>query len=156
MDALLTWLTAALERDPTAVVLPIAFLCGLAIGTEREVRGHQGQLRVCILVAVAAAGFADLVVTRSDSSNWGAGFGAIAQGVGFLGAGLILKEGLNLRGMSTAATLWCVAAAGASAGAREILSALVITALALVTNVVLRPISVWAHNRRTRSGPDPE
>lgn len=156
MDALLDWLLAALERDPTVVALTVAFLCGLAIGTEREMRGHPGQLRVCILVCVAAAGFADLVVTRSDSSNWGAGFGAIAQGVGFLGAGLILKDGLNLRGMSTAATLWCVAAAGASAGGREILAALVITGLALITNVILRPISVWAHRRRTRTGPDPE
>jgi putative Mg2+ transporter-C (MgtC) family protein len=156
MEAALAWFAAALESDPTIVVLPVAFFFGLLIGTERAVRGHPGQLRVCVLVCLAAAGFSDLIVTRVDSSNWGAGFGAIAQGVGFLGAGLILKEGMNLRGMSTAATLWCVAAAGAAVGAREILLGGTITLLALLTNLILRPISAWAHNRRTRPGPDPE
>ena len=156
MGALLDWLYAALERDPTAVVLPTAFLCGLVIGTERELRGHRGQLRVCILVCVAAAAFSDLVVTLAEPSNWGNGFGAIAQGVGFLGAGLILKEGGTVRGISTAATLWCVAAAGASAGAREITSALVVTLLVLGVNLVLRPVSDWAHRRRRPDPSDPD
>jgi putative Mg2+ transporter-C (MgtC) family protein len=156
MDAFLDWLTAALEHDTTTVVLPAAFFCGLIIGTERELRGHRGQLRVCILVCVAAAAFSDLVVTLADRSNWGNGFGAIAQGVGFLGAGLILKEGATVRGVSTAATLWCVAAAGAAAGARELLSALTVTLLVLAVNLVLRPLSDWAHRRRRPDPSDPD
>lgn len=151
---MLEWLYAALERDPTSVVLSVACLCGLLIGTERELRGHHGQLRVCVLVCIAAAAFSDLVVTRADSSNWANGFGSIAQGVGFLGAGLIMKDGPTVRGVSTAATLWCVAAAGAAAGAREILSAMVVTLMVVGVNVVLRPISRWA--RRHEAGTSSE
>lgn len=150
------WVFQMLERDPTAVVLPIACLCGLLIGTERELRGHHGQLRVCVLVCVAAAAFSDLVVTRAESSNWANGFGSIAQGVGFLGAGLIMKDGPTVRGVSTAATLWCVAAAGAAAGAREIVSALVVTLIVLSVNVVLRPITLWARRHESRHGTDVE
>ncbi|WP_421994635.1 MgtC/SapB family protein [Roseococcus sp.] len=148
------WVFRVLESDPTAVVLPIACLCGLLIGTEREIRGHRGQLRVCVLVCVAAAAFSDLVVTRADSSNWANGFGAIAQGVGFLGAGLIMKDGPTVRGVSTAATLWCVAAAGAAAGAREIVSALMVTLIVLGVNVVLRPINLWARRHEAKGGVD--
>jgi putative Mg2+ transporter-C (MgtC) family protein len=151
---MLEWLYALLERDPTSVVLPVAAICGLLIGTERELRGHTGQLRVCVLVCIAAAAFSDLVVTRAESTNWANGFGSIAQGVGFLGAGLIMKDGATVRGVSTAATLWCVAAAGAAAGAREILSAVVVTLMVVGVNVVLRPISTWA--RRQRKGPESE
>lgn len=146
---MLDWLYAALERDPTAVVMPIAAACGLLIGTEREIRGHPGQLRVCVLVCIAAAAFSDLVVTRAESTNWANGFGSIAQGVGFLGAGLIMKDGPTIRGVSTAATLWCVAAVGAAAGAREILSAMVVTLIVLGVNVILRPITQWAHRHRS-------
>nr|WP_283771084.1 MgtC/SapB family protein [Roseococcus pinisoli] len=145
-----------LERDPTAVVLPIACLCGLLMGTERELRGHRGQLRVCVLVCVAAAAFSDLVVTRAESSNWANGFGSIAQGVGFLGAGLIMKDGATVRGVSTAATLWCVAAAGAAAGAREIVAALLVTLIVLGANLVLRPINIWARRRQTADTADGE
>lgn len=113
MVAFLDRLTAALERDPTTVVLPVAFL-------------------------------------------WGNGFGAIAQGVGFLGAGLILKEGATVHGVSTAATLWCVAAAGAAAGAREITAALTVTLLVLAVNLVLRPVRDWAHRRRRPDPSDPD
>ncbi|MBS7812584.1 MgtC/SapB family protein [Roseococcus pinisoli] len=153
---MLDWLYGMLERDPTAVVLPIACLCGLLMGTERELRGHRGQLRVCVLVCVAAAAFSDLVVTRAESSNWANGFGSIAQGVGFLGAGLIMKDGATVRGVSTAATLWCVAAAGAAAGAREIVAALLVTLIVLGANLVLRPINIWARRRQTADTADGE
>jgi len=152
----LDWVYAALEQDPTAVVLPVACLCGLLIGTERELRGHHGQLRVCVLVCIAAAAFSDLVVTRAESSNWANGFGSIAQGVGFLGAGLIMKDGPTVRGVSTAATLWCVAAVGAAAGAREVVSAILVTLIVLGVNVVLRPISRWARRHQARSGSEVE
>lgn len=153
---MLEWLYAALERDPTAVVLPVACICGLLVGTEREIRGHRGQLRVCVLVCIAAAAFSDLVVTRAESTNWANGFGSIAQGVGFLGAGLIMKDGPTIRGVSTAATLWCVAAIGAAAGAREILSAMVVTLMVLGVNMILRPITEWARRHRSTDTIDTE
>lgn len=153
---MLDWLLQMLERDPTAVVLPIACFCGLLIGTERELRGHPGQLRVCVLVCIAAAAFSDLVVTRAESTNWANGFGSIAQGVGFLGAGLIMKDGPTIRRVSTAATLWCVAAVGAAAGAREIISAMVVTLIVLGVNVILKPLTEWARRNRRPDPVEPE
>lgn len=154
MEALLEWLYAALEKDPTSVVLVVACVCGLLIGTERELRGHFGQLRVCVLVCVAAAAFSDLIVSQSANTNWGSGFGSIAQGVGFLGAGLIMKDGATIRGVSTAATLWCAAAVGAAAGAREIVAAVMVTLIVVGVNVVLRPITAWARRHERRTGGD--
>lgn len=152
MEALLEWVYAALEKDPTSVVLVVACVCGLLIGTERELRGHFGQLRVCVLVCVAAAAFSDVIVSQSANTNWGSGFGSIAQGVGFLGAGLIMKDGATIRGVSTAATLWCAAAVGAAAGAREIVAAVMVTLIVVGVNLVLRPITAWARRHGSRPG----
>ena len=153
---MLAALQDALARDPTVVVLAAALLCGLLIGAERELRGHPGQLRVCVIVCVAAAGFADLIVSEVERSNWGNGFGAIAQGVGFLGAGLILRDGMTVRGLSSAATLWAVAVIGAAAGARDIVLAATLTLIALKVNLVLRPLSRWiSRHQFPRDAADP-
>lgn len=132
---------ASLWADSTLTGLPLAFLLGLLVGAEREWRRpNAAGLRSCVLVAVAAAAFADLMVTRVDPANLGAGFGAIATGVGFLGAGSILRDGVRVRGLSTAATIWCVAAIGAQAGAGETIGAVWLTVLVLLINTLLHPV----------------
>ena len=65
----------------------------------------------------------------------------VVSGVGFLGAGAIMKEGGSIRGLNTAATLWCSAAVGACAGAGELLDAVFVTALLVGINLLLRPVS---------------
>jgi len=131
----------AIAADSTLPGLPLAFLLGLLVGAEREWRRQNAAgLRSCVLVAVAAAAFADLMVTRVDPGNLGAGFGAIATGVGFLGAGSIMRDGVRVRGLSTAATIWCVAAIGAQAGAGETIGAVWLTVLVLLINTVLQPM----------------
>jgi putative Mg2+ transporter-C (MgtC) family protein len=135
--------------DTTLRSLPIAFLLGVIVGAEREWRQSTAAgLRSCVLVSVAAAAFADLMATRVAPGNLGAGFGAIAQGVGFLGAGAILREGVNVRGLSTAATIWCVAAIGAQAGASETVGAIVLTVLVLLINTLLKPLQQLIRRRR--------
>jgi putative Mg2+ transporter-C (MgtC) family protein len=142
-----TWLAA----DTTLAGLPLAFILGAIVGAEREWRQNAASLRSCVLVSVVAAGFADLMTTRVDPSNLGAGFGAIATGVGFLGAGAILREGASIRGLSTAATLWCVAAIGAQAGAQEPVGAIWLTVLVLLINTVLKPVQrLIRHTRPAR------
>ena len=133
-------LLAWLGQDTTLSGLPVAFLLGAAVGAEREWRQSAASLRSCVLVSVAAAGFADLMTTRVDPGNLGAAFGAIATGVGFLGAGAIMREGANVRGLSTAATIWCVAAIGAQAGAQETVGAVWLTVLVLLINLLLKPV----------------
>jgi len=143
-DALLAWLA----RDSTLAGLPLAFLLGALVGAEREYRQSAASLRACVLVSVAAAAFADLMVTRVDPANLGAGFGAIATGVGFLGAGAIMRDGATVRGLSTAATIWCVAAIGAQAGAGESVGAIWLTVLVLLVNLLLKPVQRLIHRQR--------
>jgi putative Mg2+ transporter-C (MgtC) family protein len=139
--------------------LPLAFLLGAMAGAEREWRMNAAAgLRTCVLVSVAAAAFADLMATWVDPTNLGAGLGAIATGVGFLGAGAIMREGATIHGLSTAATIWCVAVIGAQTGVGEVTGAIWLTILVLLINTVLVPVQRlihWFHPRQ-RTGEDKE
>jgi putative Mg2+ transporter-C (MgtC) family protein len=127
-------------HDITATV--IAACLGAAIGAEREWRRHPGGLRSCALVAAAACVFARIAVTYGGS-NPGAALGAIATGIGFLGAGVIMREGTHVRGLATAATFWAVAAIGTAAGVLEYTQAMALTVVVFFAHVVLRPLSGW-------------
>lgn len=120
----------------------VAALLGAGIGAEREWRRHPGGLRSCALVAAAACVFARVAVTYGGGSP-GAALGAVATGIGFLGAGVILREGNHVRGLSTAATFWAVAAIGTAAGVLEYAWATALTVVVLFAHVVLRPLSAW-------------
>ena len=130
----------------SALAVLVAFLLGAAIGAEREWRRHPGGLRSCALVSAAACVYARIAVDHGGS-NPGAALGAIATGVGFLGAGVILRRGTTVRGLSTAATFWAVAAVGTAAGLREFGLALGLTAVVLCAHVVLRPLSAWIEEK---------
>jgi putative Mg2+ transporter-C (MgtC) family protein len=125
----------------------VAACLGAAIGLERQWRQRLAGLRTNTLVAIGAAIF----VTYSHVVPDGAGDTRIAaqvvSGIGFLGAGVIFKEGLNVRGLNTAATLWCSAAVGLLAGEGLALYGLMAAALVLGANTALRPI-VHAINRQ--------
>jgi putative Mg2+ transporter-C (MgtC) family protein len=130
----------AFPENLLAVLL--AFALGAAIGAEREWRRHPGGLRSCALVAAAACVFARIAVAHGGS-NPGAALGAIATGVGFLGAGVILRRGMTVRGLSTAATFWAVAAVGTAAGLHEFGLAVGLTVMVFFAHVLLRPLSAW-------------
>jgi putative Mg2+ transporter-C (MgtC) family protein len=134
------WPSLALSENVATTL--VAALLGAAIGAEREWRRHPGGLRSCALVAAAACVFARIAVAHG-AGNPAAGLGAIASGVGFLGAGVIMHEGLHVRGLSTAATFWAVAAIGTSAGLLEYGMALTLTMVVFFAHVALRRLSVW-------------
>lgn len=125
-------------------LLPVllAAILGALIGAEREWRRHPGGLRSSALVAAAACVFARIAVTYGGS-NPGAALGAIATGIGFLGGGVILRHGLHVRGLSTAATFWAVAAIGTSAGVMEYAQAVTLTLVVFFAHVALRSLSSW-------------
>jgi putative Mg2+ transporter-C (MgtC) family protein len=101
----------------TIVSLSTAFVLGGLIGFERQVRQRTAGLRTNMLVAVGAAVFVDMA-NRLGRHEGAVGVVAyVVSGIGFLGAGAIMKEGANITGLSTAATLWGSAAVGACAGA---------------------------------------
>jgi putative Mg2+ transporter-C (MgtC) family protein len=147
----------SLLADGTIPLLALAFLVGALIGLEREFFSHSCGIRPCVLVAIGAAAFSDLVVTRVPDTNWGNAFGAVVTGVGFLGAGAILKQDSlhNVMGLSTAATIWVVAILGLLIGAREVTAGLTLAAFVLVVNVALRPLAGWIA-ARTAPPPDPK
>jgi putative Mg2+ transporter-C (MgtC) family protein len=124
----------------TLVSVATAFLLGGLIGYERQVRQRTAGLRTNTLVAVGAAVFVDMA-NRLHGHEGAVHVAAyVVSGIGFLGAGAIMKEGANITGLNTAATLWGSAAVGACAGADLIGEALIAALFVLASNTLLRPV----------------
>jgi putative Mg2+ transporter-C (MgtC) family protein len=128
------------------VSLLAAFVLGGLIGAERQYRQRGGGLRTHVLVAVGAATFVDIGQHLNGNAGATQIIAYVVSGVGFLGAGVIMKQGNNVWGLNTAATLWCSAAVGACAGADLAFEAVALTGFVLAGNTLLRPL-VNAINR---------
>jgi putative Mg2+ transporter-C (MgtC) family protein len=121
-----------------------ALVMGIAIGMERQFRQHPAGLRTNALVCVGASLFVSLAGMVTNDPTATCRIAAyVVSGIGFLGGGVILREGMNVKGMNTAATLWCSAAVDTLAGAGFPLQALFGTATILLLHFALRPISRW-------------
>jgi putative Mg2+ transporter-C (MgtC) family protein len=135
------WVIQQFVDDTTIAHLTLALLLGTVIGMERQWRQRTAGLRTNALVALGAASFVDLahsVATTSAGVTQVIAY--IVSGVGFLGAGAIMKEGTNVRGLNTAATVWCSAAVGAAAAADQVQVAVVTTVGVVFLNVMIRAI----------------
>ncbi len=141
--------------------LVLAAALGGAVGFERELREREAGLRTHLLVAVGSAlftivsayGFHSFLssgasVVRADPTRIAA---QIVTGIGFLGAGAIIRQGLSVRGLTTAATLWVVAAIGLAVGAGYYSGALITTAVVLFS---LWPLRVAAYRLMRRVRPE--
>lgn len=120
-------------------ILVCSALSGV-IGIERQWRHRLAGMRTNILVALGAFLFVALSFDMKDSSTTRVA-AQVVSGIGFLGAGVIIKDGFNVRGLNTAATLWCAAAIGTLTSAGCILEALIGTAFILLANIFLRNIA---------------
>ncbi len=120
--------------------LVLAFIIGAAIGVERQWRQTQAVLKTNVLVCIGSAMFvmsSAMAPGYHDSTRVAA---QVVSGIGFLGGGVILREGASVRGLNTAATLWCAAAVGTMIGLGLLFQAYV-GALAVVgANLLLRPL----------------
>lgn len=121
----------------TLVSVAVAFALGGAIGFERQVRQRTAGLRTNTLVAVGAAVFVDLANRLAGHDGAVHVVAYVVSGIGFLGAGAIMKEGANITGLNTAATLWGSAAVGADLVGEALVAALFV----LATNTLLRPVA---------------
>lgn len=129
-----------------AARLVVAAAIGALVGAEREIHGHPAGIRTHMLVALGSGtftlmslnGFGQGVGTGNDATRIAA---QIVSGIGFLGAGAILKDGVVIRGLTTAASLWATAAVGMAVGAGEYIIALVSAGIILVS---LWPINALA------------
>ena len=130
----------------TVVSYVVAFVLGTLIGAERQYRQRTAGLRTNALVALGSAAFVDLGERLGGDVESIRVIAYVVSGIGFLGAGVIMKEGMNVRGLNTAATLWCSAAVGAIAGSDLIAEAALLAFMVILVNTVLRPL-VDAINR---------
>ncbi len=131
----------------TLLALGVAFVLGTGIGFERQWRQRNAGLRTNVLVAVGAAAFSDLGLRLTGTEGAVRIVAYVVSGIGFLGAGVILKDGGSIRGLNTAATLWCSAAVGTFAGAGLPVEAAAVTAFVLAGNTLLRPLVNWVNRR---------
>jgi putative Mg2+ transporter-C (MgtC) family protein len=130
-----------------------ALVIGGVIGLERQWRQRMAGTRTNALVGAAAAMFvlAGEGMT-GDPSTTGRIAAQIVSGIGFLGAGVIFKEGIAVHGLNTAATIWCSAAIGVLCGMGQFIEALLGGTAVLITNIVLRPLAYKFHPHQPPRG----
>lgn len=123
--------------------LVICFCLSILIGLERQLRHRMVGLRTNVLVCIGAFLFVylsfGLNIQNSDSTRIAA---QVVSGIGFLGAGVILRDGNKVKGLNTAATLWCVAAIGTLCASGLVIEAAIGTFFVLLSNIILRLLSL--------------
>jgi putative Mg2+ transporter-C (MgtC) family protein len=142
----LTWLELLIR-------LGSALLLGGVIGAERQWRQRTAGLRTYPLVSIGAALFvllATLIGVREEGSRIAA---QVISGIGFLGAGVLMRTGLSVHGLNTASTIWCSAAVGVLAGSGFYAPAFLGTIFVLIINIFLRPIADWV-GRHSKNKPE--
>ena len=122
-----------------ALRLGVGVGCGALIGIERQWQARRAGLRTNALVATGATLFVLYAVATNDSSPTRVA-SYVVSGVGFLGGGVILREGFNVHGLNTAATLWCSAAVGVLAASGHLLFALIATGTIVGIHLLGRPL----------------
>jgi putative Mg2+ transporter-C (MgtC) family protein len=140
-----------ISLEVAALNLLVSLVCGALIGSERQIRQRMAGLRTNALVALGAASFVVFSGLYPDEISPTRVAAQIVSGIGFLGAGIIFRDGFNVHGLNTAATLWCSAAVGMLAGAGAWPFALLLTGMVVFINLGLRPLVKWI-KARTRAG----
>ena len=139
--------------------LASALLAGIIIGTQRELRQHQAGLTTNSLVAVGACIFiliSESVIMAAQAAGGPVNndnlrvLSQVVTGIGFLGAGVIMKDGVTIHGLSSAATIWCSAAVGCLCGYGMWREALLATAAVILINWGLKSIELFIKNRKQK------
>ena len=138
---------AVAHQGDLALRLLVAAILGAAIGVERELHAHQAGMRTHLLVALGSAIFTILSAYAFEAERLGQPVdptriaAQIVTGIGFLGAGAIIKEGATVRGLTTAGSLWATASIGLAVGAREYVLAIAGTAIIVISLGPLRAMT---------------
>jgi len=127
----------AVPQPAQMLGLLAAVIFGALIGLERQLRGHPAGLHTNALVALGSAAFVIASMLVGDPSGPARVAGQVVTGVGFLCAGVILHQGATVRGINTAATVWCASAVGVLAGFNQLWWAALVTLCIVAANFVL-------------------
>ncbi|MEX0143055.1 MgtC/SapB family protein [Massilia sp. LMS1-1-1.1] len=139
-----------------ALRVAAALTLGAMIGAERQLRQRMAGLRTNALVSVGASLFVMVSVLEGDVSGHMRIAAQVVSGIGFLGAGVIMREGMTVRGLNTAATLWCSAAIGILCGLGFALEAAIGTGFVLIANLVLRHLAQRINAHGSEAGIETE
>jgi putative Mg2+ transporter-C (MgtC) family protein len=141
----------SVEAEVAALYMTAAIFCGAVIGMERQARQQMAGVRTNALVALGACGFVVFSQQFPGDPNQTRIAAQIISGIGFLGAGLIFRDGSRVHGLNTAATLWCSAGVGMMCGAGALHLAAILTGMVLVLNLFLRPVVAFVDRSLLRS-----
>ena len=131
--------------------LGVALLAGLCIGLERQWHHKESGLHTNMLVATGSAIFVLLsikYITISETVDVTRIIAQVVTGVGFLGAGVIFREGTSVHGLTSAATIWCSAAIGCVAASGYFLETIICTLFIIIINSFIQPLDKWLKNRK--------
>jgi putative Mg2+ transporter-C (MgtC) family protein len=140
----------SVDAEWAALSMAAAILCGSIIGMERQARQQMAGVRTNALVALGASSFVVFSQLFPGDVNQTRVAAQIISGIGFLGAGLIFRDGFRLHGLNTAATLWCSAGVGMMCGAGAFHLAAILTAMVLILNLFLRPVVAFVDKQLFR------
>ncbi len=126
-----------------------ALIAGLLIGFERQWHHKSAGLRTNTLVSVGAAIFVllSIIITTKENGDVTRIIAQVVTGIGFLCAGIIFKEGLNVHGLTTAVTVWCCSAVGCLAAAGYFIETFIATFFIIAVNLILKPLDEWLTTR---------
>ncbi len=144
----------SLGAEVAALYMTAAVFCGAVIGMERQARQRMAGVRTNALVALGASSFVIFSQLFPGEPSQTRVAAQIVSGIGFLGAGLIFRDGFRLHGLNTAATLWCSAAVGMMCGAGALDLAGILAAMVLILNIFLRPVVNFLDARLFRGRSD--
>ena len=135
-----------MKLDTFIIRILICFILSILIGLERQYRHKTVGLRTNVLVSLGAFMFVSMSFNTitSDTTRIAA---QVVSGIGFLGAGIILKDGNRVKGLNTAATLWCVASIGVLTASGMVIEATIGTLFILISNIILRIVSQKIMNK---------
>ncbi len=126
----------------------VSLLAGVILGYERELKDKSAGLKTITIICLGSTLFTILSYKFSGDGDPTRIASYVVSGIGFLGAGVIFKEGFNVHGLTTAVTIWCSAAIGCFAGAGYIKEAITASLIVVLVNVLLKPLDAWLSNRK--------
>ncbi len=139
-----------MELEEFIFRLLMAMVAGMVIGFERQWHRKSAGLRTNTLVAVGAALYVllSIQITGEGEGDVTRIIGQVVVGIGFLGAGIIFKESINVKGLTTAATIWCSSAVGCLAAAGYYFETMISVLVVITINSIFIPLDKWLTRRR--------